>query len=204
MNTSVQRIRTDVHRRVNRLLDPLARLLARAAVEPNHVTAAGALLNLAAAGLIIDGRLLAAGIVWLVAGGFDLLDGALARVGRMATAFGAFLDSTLDRVSEGAVLAAVAYHFAAHAQPAYAALAVVALVGSLLVSYTRARAEALGAECKAGILTRSERVLIVGVGLCADLLSLAVWVLLVLSWLTVVQRILHTRRELSKERATDQ
>ncbi|NIR29525.1 MAG: CDP-alcohol phosphatidyltransferase family protein [Gammaproteobacteria bacterium] len=199
MNTLAQRIRGDLHRRINQVLDPLARGLTRLAVEPNQVTVAGTLLNVVAAGLILDGRLLAAGVVWLVAGGFDLLDGALARAGRMVTSFGAFLDSTLDRASEGVVLAAIAYHFAAHAQPAYAALVVLALLGSVLVSYTRARAEALGAECKVGILTRAERVLIIGVGLCVNLLPLAVWVLLVLSWLTVAQRVLHARRGLSKK-----
>ncbi len=197
MNTLAEKIRGDLHRRINRKLEPLARGLAQLGVTPNQVTVAGALLNLVAAWLILEGRPLAAGVVWLAAGGFDLLDGMLARAGRLATPFGAFLDSTLDRVSEGVVLAALGYHFAAQGRPAYAGLVVLVLLGSVLVSYTRARAEALGVECKVGILTRAERVLVIGLGLCMNLLYPAVWLLLALSWLTVAQRVWHTRHQLS-------
>lgn len=198
VNAPLETLRRDLHGRMERSVGPLARALAGLGVRPNHVTFAGLLLNLAAAALIVEEWLLAAGLAWLAAGAFDLLDGALARAGNTATAFGAFLDSTLDRLSEGVVLAAVAYHFAAHSQPGYAGLAVLALLGSVLVSYTRARAEALGVDCRVGVLTRAERVLILGLGLCLDLLALALWVLAALGLLTSAQRILYTRRRLSR------
>ena len=121
----------------------------------------GILLNLITAWLIVDGQLLLAGPMYLLAGGLDLLDGVLARLAKMATRFGAFLDSTADRISEGVVFVAIAYHFASHGQSIEAAVAVLALLGSLLVSYTRARAEGLGLQCNVGIATRAERVVLV-------------------------------------------
>lgn len=196
MSTPLEELRSVLHRRIGRGLDPVARALARLGVLPNQVTVAGAVLSLIAAGLIAGGRLLPAGLVWLAAAVLDLVDGVLARHGNRATSFGAFLDSTLDRVSEGVVLAAIAYRLAAHTQPAAAALVVLAMLGSVLVSYTRARAEALGAQCKVGVLTRAERVLIIGLGLCLDALIAAVWALVVLSLVTVVQRVLHIRQQL--------
>ena len=156
----------------------------------------GVLLNLAAAFLIVENQLLAAALVYLVAGGFDLLDGILARLAKMATRFGAFLDSTADRISEGLVFAAIAYRFAHDGEPTAAAMAVLALLGSLMVSYTRARAEGLGLECKVGIVTRAERVLIVAFGLMFGLLIEAIYVMVALTALSALQRIVHTLRQL--------
>jgi CDP-diacylglycerol---glycerol-3-phosphate 3-phosphatidyltransferase len=126
------------------------------------------------------------------------------------TPFGAFLDSTLDRVEEGIVLTAVAAYFATQGDDLAVAAVVLAVLGSLMVSYTRARAEALGVECKVGIASRAVRVVILSVGLVFakgaglgdfELLAPAVYVLAVLSLITMLQRIFHVRRELSRASA---
>ncbi len=134
----------------------------------------------------------------------DTLDGAYSRMSDKGTAFGAFLDSTLDRIEEGIVLTAVAVTFAQDQNEAAVAAVVVAVMASLVVSYTRARAEALGVECKVGLATRAIRVVILSAGLvfaALGLLEPAVYVLAGLSSFTVLQRILHVRRELSRPAA---
>ena len=138
----METIRAHLRAGLDYLFQPFAWLLLACRVTPNQVSLMGILLNLITAWLIVDGQLLLAGLMYLLAGGLDLLDGVLARLAKMATRFGAFLDSTADRISEGVVFAAIAYHFASHGQSVEAAVAVLALLGSLLVSYTRARAEA--------------------------------------------------------------
>ncbi|RMD67841.1 MAG: CDP-alcohol phosphatidyltransferase family protein, partial [Gammaproteobacteria bacterium] len=148
-------------------LTPLARWLGRLRVTPNQVTLAGAALNLLTAWLIVQDHLLAAGLAFLLAGSFDMLDGLLARLSDQATAFGAFLDSTLDRLSEGVVFTAIVYELAALGDALSAGVAVLALLGSLLVSYTRARAEALGVTCTTGLMQRPERIVLLGLGLIA-------------------------------------
>ncbi len=188
--------RKHLHDRLERLIRPLAALLARANVSPNQVSVAGAGLNVVAAILVVQDALVSAGILYLLAGSLDLMDGALARLSQRSTPFGAFLDSTLDRLSEGIVFAAVVYYFARHGQPLEAGLVVLALLGSLLVSYTRARAEALGAECKVGVMTRAERVVLVALGLLFAWLPLAMFILAALTGITVAQRILEVSRTL--------
>jgi CDP-diacylglycerol---glycerol-3-phosphate 3-phosphatidyltransferase len=168
-------------------------------ITPNQVTVAGTVLNLAAAALVIAEHLIYAGIVFLVAGCFDMLDGALARLAQKVTAFGAFLDSTLDRVSEGVILAAIAYLLAVQGREIDVALVVLALLGSVLVSYTRARAESLGVECKVGLMSRPERVVLIAIGLFFDVLPYVVYVMLALTVLTVIQRVVHTYRQLGKQ-----
>lgn len=175
---------------------PFAQALLWCRITPNQVSLVGVLLNLVTAALIVADHLLLAGLMYLLAGGFDLLDGVLARMGKMATRFGAFLDSTADRISEGVVFAAIAYRFAYDAQSVDAAMAVLALLGSLLVSYTRARAEGLGLQCKVGIVTRAERVVLVAFGLIFDLLPHAIYLLVALTTFSVAQRIVHTARQL--------
>jgi CDP-diacylglycerol--glycerol-3-phosphate 3-phosphatidyltransferase len=195
----VEKLRENLHDRLERSLEPLARWLTGLRVLPNHVTTAGLGANLLAAGLIVADQLALAGVAWLLAGGLDLLDGALARSQGKATRFGAFLDSTVDRISEGVVFSAIAYRFAVLDEPVNAALVVLALLGSLLVSYTRARTEALGARCKVGLVTRPERVLLLAVGLCLNLLPVVIYLLVSLTAVTVVQRIRHAFQELSTE-----
>jgi CDP-diacylglycerol---glycerol-3-phosphate 3-phosphatidyltransferase len=175
---------------------PLASLLHWCRITPNQVSLGGILLNLVSAALILDGQLMLAGIVYLLAGSLDLLDGALARFAKQSSRFGAFLDSTADRISEGVVFATIAYHFARHGLPVDAALTVLALLGSLLVSYTRARAEGLGLECKVGIVTRAERVVLIALGLLLGLLPAAIYLLVVLTGFSATQRIVHTLRQL--------
>jgi len=193
----LERLRDRLHAGSERLLAPLTRGLARLGVEPNQITVVGALASVAAAALIVAGELVWAGVIWLVASSLDLLDGAMARQQNRVTGFGALLDSTLDRVSEGVVFAAIAYHFAAQGDPITTGLAVLALLGSVLVSYTRARAETLGARCRVGLTTRPERVLLLAVGLCANLLELVIQLLVVLTAFTVVQRVRAALRALA-------
>lgn len=180
--------------------------LARTGVTPNVLTATGVSLCLAAAVLVPfenRGELL---FFWLAAGIFvvgsllDILDGALARVGGKTTPFGAFIDSTTDRVGEGAMLAAIALVFARDGRDWAVVLAVAAVVGSFLVSYTRARAEALGLHGDVGLGSRAERVVLITAGLIFAPWGGLPWAIVVLAataWLTVVQRILHVRTQLS-------
>jgi CDP-diacylglycerol--glycerol-3-phosphate 3-phosphatidyltransferase len=194
----VESLRSRIHRSLDRRLLPLCEALARAGVRPNQVTLAGTLICVLGAALVAAGHLVLGGVVWLAGSALDMLDGALARAQSRASPGGAFLDSTLDRVSEGALFVAIAYHFAAQGAAFEAALTVLALLGAFLVSYTRARAEALGAECKVGIVTRAERVVLLGLGLCFGLVVPAIVLLLVLTAITVAQRVRHTLRELNR------
>ncbi len=168
----------------NALVVPLAAV----GVRPNHVTAAGFLITAVSAYLAWDGSFRVAGAVYLLGSSLDALDGALARKIGAASAFGAFFDSLLDRAGEGVLLLALAAWFAADADPIGAALAVAALLTSLLVSYARARSEGLSVPARSGIAPRPARVVLLGGGL---LLLVAHWALAavaVLSAITVVQR----------------
>jgi CDP-diacylglycerol--glycerol-3-phosphate 3-phosphatidyltransferase len=184
---------------LRRALSPLTRLLTHLRVGPNSITVFGTLLNVGAAVLVGFDLLVWAGVVFVVGGLFDMLDGALARYSGRETAFGAYLDSTLDRVSEGAIMAAIAYWFAVQGRVVDVALVVVALLGSLLVSYTRARAEGLGLECKVGLASRPERVVLIAVGLFFNVLSYVVYIMVALTLFTVGQRVVHTYRALRAE-----
>jgi len=181
---------------LRRLFGPVIMVLERLNVSPNQLTVAGALLNLVAAVLLGLGYLIPAGVVFVVGSVLDMLDGTLARLAQKVTPFGAFLDSTLDRASEGVILAAVAYRLALEGRPVAVAFVVVALLGSLLVSYTRARAEALGLECKVGIMSRPERIVLVAIGLFFNVLPYVVYILAALTTLTVAQRVVHVNRQL--------
>ncbi len=175
-------------------------------LSPNAISLTGLALNVLAAVLIWEGLMFLGGVAFIVGSIMDTLDGRYSRMSGKGTPFGAFLDSTLDRVEEGIVLAAVAGYFALHGDRVAAAAVVVAVLASLMVSYTRARAEALGVECKVGLATRPVRVVILSIGLVFakgaslgsfSLLKPAVYVLAALSLLTVAQRIWHVRRALA-------
>jgi CDP-diacylglycerol--glycerol-3-phosphate 3-phosphatidyltransferase len=178
-------------------LQPVVDRLAARRITPNQVTVAALGVSLLAALCIAGGGLRLGALVLLLASLGDLLDGMLARQTGRATPFGAFFDSTLDRIGEGAILAALAYQFAVTGRPTVVAVTVLALLGSLLVSYTRARAEALGVECKVGLMSRAERVALLVLGLLLGLPGLAVLVLAVLSLYTVGERVSHVRRALA-------
>jgi CDP-diacylglycerol--glycerol-3-phosphate 3-phosphatidyltransferase len=175
-------------------------------LTPNAISLTGFALNLAAAGLVVERMFFLAGVAFIVGSIMDTLDGRYSRMSGKGTQFGAFLDSTLDRLEEGIVLTAIGAYFASrHDQLAVAAV-VAAVLFSLIVSYTRARAEALGVQCKVGLATRPVRVVILSIGLVFargaslghfELLIPAVYVLAALSLLTVCQRIWHVRRELT-------
>src|SRR5436309_6675957 len=172
-------------------------------LTPNAISLTGFGLNLAAAALVVGRMFFLAGIAFIIGSVCDTLDGRYSRMSGKGTPFGAFLDSTLDRLEEGIVLAAVAAYFASrHDQVAVAAV-VIAVLFSLMVSYTRARAEALGVACKVGLATRPVRVVILSIGLVFargaslgnfELLAPAVYVLAALAAVTTIQRILHVRR----------
>jgi CDP-diacylglycerol--glycerol-3-phosphate 3-phosphatidyltransferase len=174
-------------------------------LTPNTISLTGFVLNVLAAVLVWERYFFLAGVAFIVGSIMDTLDGRYSRMSGKGTPFGAFLDSTLDRIEEGIVLTSVAGYFALTGKQVAAAAVVVAVLASLMVSYTRARAEALGVECKVGIATRPVRVVILSIGLVFargaslgdfQLLEPAVYVLAVLSLVTVGQRIWHVRREL--------
>ena len=181
--------------------------LARTGITPNVLTTTGVSLCVLAAILVpFENRLDQLLVYWLAAAIFvvgsllDILDGALARVGGKATPFGAFIDSTTDRVGEGAMLAAIALVFSRQGEDWAVVVAVAAVVGSFLVSYTRARAEALGLRGDVGLGSRAERVVLITAGLVFAPWGGLPWAILVLAvtaWLTVVQRVLHVRKQLS-------
>jgi CDP-diacylglycerol--glycerol-3-phosphate 3-phosphatidyltransferase len=180
-------------------------------LTPNGISIVGLVLNLAAAGLILEKYFFLGGVAFIVGSVMDTLDGRYARVSGKGTMFGAFLDSTLDRIEEGIVLTAVAAYFAERGDALEAAMCVVVVLGSLMVSYTRARAEALGVECKVGIATRPVRVVLLSIGLVfakgagvfeIELLAPAIYAMAVLTSLTVVQRVWHVRKQLQATEAT--
>jgi CDP-diacylglycerol--glycerol-3-phosphate 3-phosphatidyltransferase len=175
-------------------------------LTPNAISLTGLALNVLAAVLVWERLFFLGGIAFIVGSVMDTLDGRYSRMSGKGTPFGAFLDSTLDRIEEGIVLTAVAGVFAAEHKEVAAAAVVVAVLASLMVSYTRARAEALGVECKVGIATRPVRVVILAIGLVFargaslghfELLEPAVYVLAALSVVTVGQRIWHVRKALA-------
>ena len=174
-------------------------------LTPNGISLSGFALNLAAAALIVERLFFLAGIAFIVGSVMDTLDGRYSRMSGKGTPFGAFLDSTLDRLEEGIVLTAVGAYFASRHDQAAVAAVVVAVLFSLMVSYTRARAEALGVACKVGLATRPVRVVILAAGLVFakgaslghfELLAPAVYVLAGLTVFTTVQRIVYVRGQL--------
>jgi CDP-diacylglycerol--glycerol-3-phosphate 3-phosphatidyltransferase len=174
-------------------------------LTPNAISLTGFVLNVVAAVLVWQRYFFLAGVAFIVGSIMDTLDGRYSRMSGKGTPFGAFLDSTLDRMEEGIVLTAVAAYFSSRGNDVAVAGVVLAVLGSLMVSYTRARAEALGLECKVGFASRAVRVVILSAGLVFakgaglgdfELLEPAVYVLAVLTAITTVQRILHVRRQL--------
>jgi CDP-diacylglycerol---glycerol-3-phosphate 3-phosphatidyltransferase len=177
-------------------------------LTPNAISMVGLLGNLVAAALVTQRLFFLAGVAFVLGSVMDTLDGRYSRMSGKGTMFGAFLDSTLDRIEEGIVLAAVAGYFAIEGDDVAAAMCVVAVLFSLMVSYTRARAEALGVECKVGLATRPVRVVILSIGLIFakgagigdfELLAPAVYAIAALTIFTTFQRVWHVRNELSGE-----
>ena len=175
-------------------------------LTPNAISVTGLIGNLIAAVLILEHHFVLAGVAFILGSLCDMFDGRYSRMSGKGTPFGAFLDSTLDRVEEGVVLAAVAAWFAQEGNDFAVGVTVLAVVGSYMVSYTRARAEALGVSGKAGIASRAVRVVILSAGLVFaagelvpnfDLLEPAIYVMAALTVFTALQRVLHVRRQLA-------
>ncbi len=195
-----------IQQRARHLVTLLIKPLARLGVTPNTLTVIGLLLSILAAVVIAQGLLVAGGLLVLFAGFFDMFDGAMARVRHAATTFGAFFDSTLDRYSESIILLGLLLYTLqrpdlhdaiwpfANEQRWMITLIFIAVVGSLMVSYTKARAEGLGLECKTGLLARPERVVILAIGLLSGTTILAVLLLAILSQVTAIERIVYVWR----------
>jgi CDP-diacylglycerol---glycerol-3-phosphate 3-phosphatidyltransferase len=177
-------------------------------LTPNAISLTGLVGNLVAAALILQEHFVLAGVAFILGSLCDMLDGRYSRMSGKGTPFGAFLDSTLDRIEEGIVLAAVAIWFAKSSNDVAVGATVLTVVGSYMVSYTRARAEALGVECKVGIASRAVRVVMLSAGLLFaageivpdfDLLEPAIYALAALTVFTTFQRIFHVRRQLAAQ-----
>jgi CDP-diacylglycerol---glycerol-3-phosphate 3-phosphatidyltransferase len=176
-------------------------------LTPNAISLTGLVGNLVAAALILQELFVLAGIAFVLGSLCDMLDGRYSRMSGKGTPFGAFLDSTLDRIEEGVVLAAVAVWFAKSSNDPAVGATVLAVVGSYMVSYTRARAEALGVGGQVGIASRAVRVVILSAGLLladeelvsgVDLLEPAIYVIAALTVFTTFQRVWHVRRQLAQ------
>ena len=183
---------------------PVALLLGRMGLTPNLVTIIGLLIAVAAAYLIGVGQWWAGGLVALFAGIFDMFDGALARNTGRASDFGALLDSTIDRVSEAVVLLGVLAYYLTSDDDWGAMLVYGALVGSIMVSYMRARSEGLGIECKVGVMQRPERVALTGLGLIVAhwipvVMLIVLGVIAALTTVTAIHRLFHTWRMLESD-----
>ena len=179
-------------------LDPAAGLLMRLGVTPNALTVFGALMSLAVGVLGATGNLMLAGLLLLGSGLLDGLDGALARRIGITSKFGAFLDSTLDRYAEAFVLLGILIYAGDRGLVLEVRLVYITLVGSLLISYTRARAEGLGIDCKVGLLTRMERFLIIVAMLILQQITIGLVILSILTHVTAVQRIVHVWRTMRR------
>ena len=176
------------------LIRPLARVLSAMRIRPDSLTAAGWALSVGAATLFALGYTKTAGAVMLFAGLFDALDGAVARESNRMSTFGAFLDSTLDRLSESAIFVGVIFFYAASGRPYEALVAGAAMTFSLMTSYTRARAEGLGLKCEVGLLERAGRVVILSLFSLTGFLIFGVALVALGALVTTAQRILHVRR----------
>jgi len=218
-----KQFRDSVQQAVYFLIDPGIRLMIRVGITPNMITTLGMLGNVFAAALFVYSALYVpaddyslvgwAGVTIILFSIFDMIDGRLARVGNMCTTFGAFYDSVLDRYCELFTLSGIAFYFMQRGDTLSAIITFLALIGSIMVSYVRARAEGLGLDCKVGLMQRPERVVVTSVGamLCGALSPVVrdlfdpAWILLfpqiliaVLANWTAYKRIQHVQRQLSK------
>ncbi|HEY74239.1 MAG TPA: CDP-alcohol phosphatidyltransferase family protein [Thermoflexia bacterium] len=177
--------------RVRGILTPIARAVGRLGIHPNTVTVLGMLLQIGVAVVYGLGYITLGGWLLLAVAPVDALDGALARALGKESRFGAFLDSTLDRISDAALILGLTVHYMSQGAQLEIALLLISLVAAMLVSYIRARAEAAGFPCKVGVLTRLERIVLIGVLSALGLPIVMIWALVLLSVFTVLQRIFY-------------
>jgi len=193
----------DLRRKAGRLItDPLVPLISRLRLTPDIMTAIGLVINLVAAVIIGFGHLVAGALIFLLAGLFDLLDGALARYMGKTSSFGALFDSTVDRITEGTLFLSFIFITGPGVWPYDVMLQLVliflAMIGSFLTSYIRARAEGLNIDCTVGLFTRVERVIILALGLLLNQVFIALAIVVVLSFVTAGQRFAHVWRQARK------
>lgn len=203
---------TDWARRFfRRVLEPIAGFFNRIGLSPNHLTLLGMALQTVVGIVLALGQLRLGGVLLIFFSAFDSLDGTLARMTGKTSRFGAFFDATTDRFAEAVVLFGLLIYAATLGAVDQILLIYAGLVGSFLVSYTRAKAESLGVSCKVGILTRAERIALLVVGLVfhtwrplpqlPDFLTIALWALVVLSWITAIQRVWAVWKATGDERS---
>lgn len=234
-NSTFKRLRDALQQGIYRIINPMVHGMIKAGMTPNTVTTIGLLGNIAAAGIFVAAGLMSegtaivagtvietfnyhwglvtlAGAVIILFSLFDMLDGQVARLGNMASRYGALYDSTLDRYCELLTLGGIAYYMMMIERPLGALIPFVALVGSVMVSYVRARAEGLGIECKVGFMQRPERVVVTSVGALAAgitgmagngqaaiiILEVATGIIAVFANITAFMRLAHCRRELTR------
>jgi len=172
-----------------------AALLAKIGLSPNALTIFGFAVTLGVAWVLSTGRFFLGGFLVLFSGAFDFLDGALARATGRSTKFGAFLDSTLDRFSDGALFLGLLAYYASQGSYHQTVLIGFALMGSLVTSYARARAEGLGLKDEVGVFTRTERIILLAIGLIINQMIVLLWIIAVLSNFTALQRLFHVWRQ---------
>lgn len=187
------------HKLPRRLTDPIALAVARTGLTPNMVSTIGFAGALAAAVLVARGEFVIGAVVMLVAAALDLLDGALARATGKVTAFGGVFDATLDRLSEAAILGGLLFHLSGGGHRQEVILVFVALTGSVMVSYLRARAQVAGIDLREGLFTRPERVILLALGLIIDQTRIILWILAVLTVFTALQRLYAVWRRLDRD-----
>jgi len=182
--------------RISRVLDPIGAALARAGVSPDVVTVAGTVgVLIGSLGFVARGELLIGTLIVTISVLTDMLDGAIARARGTSSKWGAFLDSTMDRIADGAAFGSLAFWLAIEGRKSAAAAALLCLVAGVIVSYAKARAEGLGLRCDVGIAERSERLIIAGVGALLEIagvpygLEVVLWLLTALAVFTVGQRV---------------
>jgi len=187
--------------RAHRLAEPVARVVAKTGITPNAVTITGFLLIVGVAWVLSQGHFLLGGFLVVLASSLDFIDGALARVTARSTKFGALLDSSLDRYSEAVLLFGLLWFYAQRGAITEVLLIFATIVGSLLVSYVRARAEGLGLDAEVGIMRRTMRILTLALGLLINQVTIILWILAILTNLTAVYRLIHVWRRTTKEPA---
>lgn len=179
-----------------RVTSPIVGILSKSGITPNTLTFTNLALNIVAAYVIATGHFLLGGVLILGSGLFDLLDGALARFTRQTTKFGAVLDSTVDRIAEAATLCGLLMWYVPQEGATLEIVLILAvLIGSFLVSYIRARAEGLGWQCQVGLFTRAERVIVLAIGLLVNRILVALCILAVFVFVTVVQRLVYVWKQ---------
>jgi CDP-diacylglycerol--glycerol-3-phosphate 3-phosphatidyltransferase len=177
------------------IASPMVQILGRTGLKPDVLTFAGLAVSFAAAYFLGKGHFLFGGLLILLSGLFDLVDGAVARFNNQATKFGAVLDSTFDRISEAVTLGGLMIWYIPKESTQEIVLIFAVLTGSFLVSYIKARAEGLGLQCQVGLFTRAERVIALTAGLLVGQVLIALWILLVFVYITVIQRLFYLRKK---------